>query len=198
LNTLAAAVRFRMARKLLAKGNERLPFAWRAILCERQDDTAAASTRPSARRLSRIAVSCAIVRAREQLLALRIGGPAAAGVWDSLHLDTAVTLPVGVEAYAAHALGAWLSASPAVSAGTRRFARWSATGSLVLGMAGQVAWHLLAQEHAARAPWAVTTGVSCLSVLVGPGAVTVSQTPSGQSRAPRNSSRLEGAGVQRQ
>lgn len=88
------------------------------------------------------------------------------GIWDSLRLDTAVTLPVGVEAYAAYALRAWLSASPVISDRTRRFARWSAVGSLVLGMAGQVAWHLLSQAHVARAPWEVTTGVSCLPVLV--------------------------------
>src|SRR3984885_9640997 len=88
------------------------------------------------------------------------------GIWGSLHLDTAVTLPVGVEAYAAYALRAWLSASPVVSDRTRRFARWSAIGSLVLGMAGQVAWHLLSQAHVGRAPWWVTTGVSCLPVLV--------------------------------
>jgi len=88
------------------------------------------------------------------------------GIWDSLRLDTAVTLPVGVEAYAAYALRAWLSASPAISSRTRQFARWSAVGSLVLGMAGQVAWHLLAQAYVTHAPWEVTTGVSCLPVLV--------------------------------
>jgi hypothetical protein len=88
------------------------------------------------------------------------------GIWDSLRLDTAVTLPVGVEAYAAYALRAWLSSSPVISVRTRRFARWSAVGSLVLGMAGQVAWHLLSQAHVTRAPWWVTTGVSCLPVLV--------------------------------
>jgi len=88
------------------------------------------------------------------------------GIWDSMHLDTAVTLPVGVEAYAAYALRAWLSASAAVSARTRRFARWSVVGSLLLGMAGQVAYHLLAQAHAVHAPWGITTAVSCLPVLV--------------------------------
>ena len=31
------------------------------------------------------------------------------GIWPSLHLDTAITLPVGVEAYAAYALRAWLA-----------------------------------------------------------------------------------------
>jgi hypothetical protein len=88
------------------------------------------------------------------------------GIWGSLHLDTAVTLPVGVEAYAAYALRAWLSASTAVSDRTRRFARWSAIGSLLLGMAGQVAYHLLAQDRVTHAPWGVTTAVSCLPVLV--------------------------------
>ncbi len=88
------------------------------------------------------------------------------GIWGSLHVDTAITLPVGVEAYAAYALRAWLSASPAVSARTRRFARASAIGSLLLGMAGQIAYHLLIQAGITKAPWGITTGVSCLPVLV--------------------------------
>src|SRR5215468_5608407 len=49
---------------------------------------------------------------------------------------------------------------------TRRFAKWSAISSFALGMAGQVAYHLLAQAGASRAPWPVTTIVSCLPVLV--------------------------------
>jgi len=36
------------------------------------------------------------------------------GIWPSLHLDTAVTLPVGVECYAAYALRAWLATDRAV------------------------------------------------------------------------------------
>lgn len=92
--------------------------------------------------------------------------PPAARHLGSLQLDTAVNLPVGVEAYAAYALCAWLSASAAISPRTRRFARRSATGSLLRGMAGQAGYHLLAQAHAARAPWPVTTAVSCLPVLV--------------------------------
>jgi hypothetical protein len=48
------------------------------------------------------------------------------GIWPSLHLDTTITLPVGVEAYAAYALRAWLVTGHAVSARTRRFAKWSA------------------------------------------------------------------------
>ena len=67
------------------------------------------------------------------------------GIWPSLHLDTSITLPVGVEAYAAYALRAWLASEHTVSARTRRFAKWSAIFSFALGMAGQVAYHLLAQ-----------------------------------------------------
>ena len=88
------------------------------------------------------------------------------GIWPGLHLDTTVTLTVGVEAYAAYALRAWLSGEPWISDRTRRFAKWSAIFSFALGMAGQVAYHLLAQAGAARAPWPVTMIVSCLPVLV--------------------------------
>ena len=88
------------------------------------------------------------------------------GIWPSLHLDTAITLPVGVEAYAAYALRAWLARDQAISDRTRRFAKWSAICSFALGMAGQVAYHLMAQAGMARAPWAITTVVSCLPVLV--------------------------------
>ena len=88
------------------------------------------------------------------------------GIWPSLHLDTSITLPVGVEAYAAYALRAWLADEHSISDRTRRFAKWSAICSFTLGMAGQVAYHLLAQAGTARAPWPVTTIVSCLPVLV--------------------------------
>jgi hypothetical protein len=60
------------------------------------------------------------------------------GIWDSFHLDSAVTLPVGVEAYAAYALRAWLSASATVSGRTCRFARWSAVGSRLRADLGTV------------------------------------------------------------
>jgi hypothetical protein len=88
------------------------------------------------------------------------------GIWGSLHLNTAVTLPVGVETYAAYALRAWLSTSNKVSARTRRFAHRSAISSLLLGMAGQIAYHLLTQSRDTHAPWGITTAVSCLPVLV--------------------------------
>jgi hypothetical protein len=88
------------------------------------------------------------------------------GIWPSLHLDTAVTLPVGVECYAAYALRAWLAAGHAVSDRTRRFARRSAVRSFAFGMAGQVAFHLMDQYGITKAPWIITTLVSCLPVLV--------------------------------
>ena len=92
--------------------------------------------------------------------------PLLPGIWSSLHLDTAVTLPVGVECYAAYALRAWLATGHATSDRTRRFARWSAICSFALGMAGQVAFHLMDQDRVTRAPWVITTLVSCLPVLV--------------------------------
>ena len=79
------------------------------------------------------------------------------------HLNTAITLPVGVEAYGAYALGAWLH--PGTPERARAFARRSAIGALVLGMLGQVVYHLLAAAHAARAPWPVVVLVSCLPVV---------------------------------
>ena len=59
---------------------------------------------------------------------------------------------------------AWLDRS--ISDRTRRFAKWPAICSFALGMAGQAACHLMAQAGMARAPWPVTTIVSCLPVLV--------------------------------
>ena len=85
------------------------------------------------------------------------------GIADSFRLNTAITLPVGVEAYGAYALGAWLA--PGAPPQARAFARRSAIGALVLGMAGQVIYHLLAAAHAARAPWPIVVLVSCLPVV---------------------------------
>jgi hypothetical protein len=86
------------------------------------------------------------------------------GIAGGFRLDTAITLPVGVEAYGAYALGAWL-APGGVPATARLFARRSAIGALALGMAGQVIYHLLAAAHATRAPWPVVVLVSCMPVV---------------------------------
>ena len=86
------------------------------------------------------------------------------GVGSGFHLDTAITLPVGIESYGAYALFAWLGLQGA-SHRTRDFARKSAIGALILGCLGQVAYHLLAAAHWAEAPWLVVVGVSCLPVV---------------------------------
>ena len=46
------------------------------------------------------------------------------GLSDSLRINTAITLPVGVEAYGAYALGTWLSSGTLTSRRTRRYAMW--------------------------------------------------------------------------
>jgi len=86
------------------------------------------------------------------------------GIIDGFSLNTAITLPVGMETYAAYALHVWLSG--AVPGPARRFAKWSAIGALVLGAAGQVAYHLMTATHVSSAPWPITTAVACLPVAV--------------------------------
>ena len=86
------------------------------------------------------------------------------GLWDGLWLDSRITLPVGMEAYAALALRSWLDHRVPLAA--RRFARTSAFAALGLGAAGQVAYHLMAAAGVTRAPWPVTAVVACLPVAV--------------------------------
>ncbi|ACU34149.1 hypothetical protein [Actinosynnema mirum] len=87
------------------------------------------------------------------------------GIADGWTIDSAITLPLGVEAYAAFALRVWLSDTTR-SGRARRFAKWSALGALVLGAAGQVAYHLMSAAGLTSAPWQITTAVSCLPVIV--------------------------------
>ncbi|GAB7049378.1 ABC transporter permease [Catenuloplanes indicus JCM 9534] len=86
------------------------------------------------------------------------------GIADGFSLNTAITLPIGVETYAAYALRVWLSAQ--VSVRVRRFAKWSAIGSLILGALGQVAYHHMEAAGMTEAPWQITTVVACLPVAV--------------------------------
>jgi hypothetical protein len=79
-------------------------------------------------------------------------------------VDTAITLPVGVEAYAAYAF--YVALNPAAPARARRFAAWSAGLAVLLGMGGQTAFHLMSAAHMSAAPWQITTLVSCLPVGV--------------------------------
>jgi len=87
------------------------------------------------------------------------------GIWDGVSINSAITLPIGVETYAAFAMRVWLSDSTG-SVRAREFAKWSTFGSLGLGMAGQVAYHLMTAAGVTHAPWPITTLVSCLPVVV--------------------------------
>lgn len=87
------------------------------------------------------------------------------GIWDGLTINTAITLPVGVEAYAIYALSVATGSRP-LPTPARRYAWASAGAALVLGMAGQIAYHLLGAAGVTRAPWWVVAVVSCLPVGV--------------------------------
>lgn len=87
------------------------------------------------------------------------------GIWDSACLNTAITLPIGVEAYASYALYVWLSGRIR-TAKTVNYAKWSAISSLTLGAAGQIAYHLMQAAGTRTAPWPITTMVACLPVAV--------------------------------
>ncbi|BCJ37581.1 ABC transporter permease [Actinocatenispora thailandica] len=86
------------------------------------------------------------------------------GIADHLTLNTAITLPIGVEVYAAYALYVWLTVG--IPARARKFAKVSAIASLITGAAGQVTYHLLSAAHFTHAPWPVTMLVACLPVAV--------------------------------
>jgi hypothetical protein len=86
------------------------------------------------------------------------------GIADQVVLDTAITLPIGVETYAAYALWAWLSGRAPEQA--RRFAKASAIASLAVGALGQIAYHLMAAAGWSTAPWLITAVVSCIPVAV--------------------------------
>ncbi|MGC5054556.1 ABC transporter permease [Micromonospora sp. DT48] len=86
------------------------------------------------------------------------------GIADGFAINTAITLPIGVETYGAYALYVWLSGR--VPERARRFAKWSAIASLLVGALGQVAYHLLVAAGVESAPWWITTAVACLPVAV--------------------------------
>lgn len=86
------------------------------------------------------------------------------GIADGFKINTAITLPIGVEAYAAFALRVWLSGRGTAKA--VQFARASAIGALALGAFGQVTYHLLSAAGKTSAPWQITTAVACLPVAV--------------------------------
>ena len=87
------------------------------------------------------------------------------GIADRVTLNTAITLPIGVETYAAYALNVWL-AGHHLTARARRFAKYSALTALGIGALGQVVFHIMTAAGVTAAPWPITTLVSCLPVVV--------------------------------
>lgn len=86
------------------------------------------------------------------------------GIADRFTINSAITLPIGVETYAAYALRVWISGQ--VPNPARKFAKVSAIGSLVLGALGQITYHVLAAAGVHSAPWWITTAVACFPVAV--------------------------------
>lgn len=82
----------------------------------------------------------------------------------NFEVNTAITLPVGMEVYAAYALYVWLSGRAVGKA--LRFAKRSACAALVIGAGGQVAYHVMEAAGIGTAPWYITAAVSCLPVAV--------------------------------
>lgn len=87
------------------------------------------------------------------------------GIADGFHLNTAITLPISVEAYAAYALRVWLSNSRH-SSRTITFAKWSTVISLLIGWAAQAGFHLLEAFGYKQAPWPVVLLVSSVPVVM--------------------------------
>jgi len=86
------------------------------------------------------------------------------GIYDRLVINTAITLPIGMEVYAAYALYVWLSGRAQGKA--RKMARSSAWAALIVGALGQIAYHVMAAAGVGAAPWWITAGVACLPVAV--------------------------------
>jgi hypothetical protein len=86
------------------------------------------------------------------------------GIADQVVINSAITLPIGMETYAAYALYVWLSGKARGKA--RRMARNSAIAAMAVGALGQIAYHVMAAANVGVAPWWITAGVACLPVAV--------------------------------
>ncbi len=86
------------------------------------------------------------------------------GIGEGFEVNTAITLPIGMEVYAAYALYVWLSGRAVGKA--KAFAKRSAITSLVVGALGQAVYHVMEAAGVGVAPWYVTAVVACLPVAV--------------------------------
>lgn len=89
-------------------------------------------------------------------------GMVADGGWATV--NTAVTLPIGLETYAAYALHAALNTTH--KGQLRTFAAVSALIALLLGGSGQLAFHLLESFGVTHAPWPIVAIVATMPVAV--------------------------------
>ncbi|KRC42977.1 hypothetical protein ASE15_03175 [Oerskovia sp. Root22] len=108
------------------------------------------------------------------------------GIGSGLTVNLAITLPLGMEVYAAYALGAWLTRRR-INSKARTFAKWPSLFSLTLGWGGQVVYHLLASQGIEQAPWQVVVAVSGIPVLVlafGAGLAHLLTVPHKRTRRP--------------
>lgn len=107
------------------------------------------------------------------------------GGWATL--NTAITLPIGLETYAAYSSHVFLNTTE--PGPLRKFAGWSALCSLLLGGGGQVAYHIMESHEITRAPIWITAIVGSLPVAVlGMGttlAAMVKRAEAGMERAER-------------
>lgn len=87
------------------------------------------------------------------------------GIWDEFEINSAITLPLGIEAYAAYAIGVWLYRKN-LSARTRKFAMYSSLSALGLGVMGQISYHVLDVMGLMKAPMPIVVGVACVPIIV--------------------------------
>jgi hypothetical protein len=78
-------------------------------------------------------------------------------------IDTAITLPIGVEIYAAYAMHEWLSSMPGR---LKSYARASTIFSLAMGIGAQIAYHICVSLGMHHAPLWVVSIVASLPVVV--------------------------------
>jgi hypothetical protein len=87
------------------------------------------------------------------------------GLLPAVKINTAVVLPLSVEAYAAYALHVWLT-SATYARRTRIYAGVSSIASLAIGVAAQAVYHLMSAAHVTTAPPVVTVAVASVPVVV--------------------------------
>lgn len=96
------------------------------------------------------------------------------GWTETLHLgskDSGLTLRLAwltaiiVDIYALRAFRVWQRSAPWVSDATRYYAKWSTFVAIGVGVAGNVAYHMMILNNVAQAPWWIVIPVSALAPM---------------------------------